>query len=140
MHFFETLKGDLINERFVAKIVKREDGKGPSPSQLIDADGERLGETWEEVRPGVVVPAPSGGPLAAIFTLMDDEEDARVQLVPVIAWRVHGDVVEPILLEPVASNEVVMFLLPSGTYVLPEAQSFEKVEDAKAYVLKRFRR
>jgi len=139
MHFFETLNGDLINERFVAKIVKRQDGKGPSPSQLIGVDGERLGETWEEVRPGVVVPASSGSPVAAVFTLMDDEEEVHVRLAPVIAWRVHDDFAEPSLLEPVVSNQIAMLVLPDGTYILPETVEFGKLEEAKAYVFKQLR-
>jgi hypothetical protein len=128
MHFFQTIAGNLVNERFVAEIVHRDN---KTTSLLLASDGTALGEIYrsEAAEPQGAVIAANRDTFATVFMFVEKDADTPedtvdARQVPVIAWRVLNDSAAPIFLESLAINELAMFAQPNGSFVHPDNMEY----------------
>ncbi len=132
MQFVKTNIG-LVNLALVERIHRGSDGKAIINGGGGPAISEMSFEELEESL-GIVVPNTTTSQ-ALLMEVVDGAVAHRVT--PIIAWRISGEHVTPILL---TDDECSFVLLPSGQVDELFIESFETLDDAKAAFLERSKR
>ncbi len=133
IRFIETTRGVHIN---VSEIVRIEPGpKEGWNSYVVDREGARYAvqrfdvENLLEEGDAICVSSRPGD--RAVMAYFDDHKDPQegwLDVLPIIAWRVEGEVAVPIFIEAPSTSYVGM-LLEDGRVICPEDCTFPNQED-----------
>jgi len=144
MRFVNT-HGGFVNLAHVAEIRTRKEKLPPGrvdPASLknevtvysfFGADHQPLGETTDFEPDDLLATVVPAAPGAFVYVVTDYQGSVDIDQVSVVAWKIEPGDGEPVLTDPLASNQIVLIPQPDGKVTLPYDRTFGSLDEAREY-------